>query len=99
MKLALLSLFLGAADALSGQQTWNKVSLCVLHDLSSERDLEQHIEAFFDTAESGSLLLVQCDPRAASLRRVEHAKYMCEKALADFMNGAGKDVGRRWACY
>ena len=83
-------LFLGAADVLSAQQTWNNVSLCVLHDLSSERDLEQHIETFFDTAESGSLLLVQCDPRAASLRRVEHAKYMCEKALADFMNGSGK---------
>ena len=83
-------LFLGAADVLSSQQTWSFVSLCVLHDLSSERDLEQHIQSFFDTAESGSLLLVQCDPRAASLRRVEHAKYMCEKALADFMNGNGK---------
>eukprot|EP01048_Picozoa_sp_COSAG05_P017147 COSAG05_NODE_2300_length_3258_cov_2.192149_1_plen_1074_part_01 len=84
-------LFLGAADALAAQSTWQKVSLCVLHDLSSERDLEQHISAFFETCAPGSLLLVQCDPRAASLRRVEHAKYMCEKALADFMmTEAGK---------
>ena len=37
------------------------------------------------------MLLVQCDPRAASLRRVEHAKYMCEKALADFMRENGSN--------
>ena len=84
-------LFLGAADALSQQSTWSDISLCVLHDLSSERDLEQHIATFFETAKSGSLLLVQCDPRAASLRRVEHAKYMCEKALADFMASSGEE--------
>jgi MoxR-like ATPase len=83
-------LFLGAADALSSQKQFDHVSLCVLHDLSSERDLEQHIAGFFDGVKPGSLLLVQCDPRAASLRRVEHAKYMCEKALADFMQEKGE---------
>jgi hypothetical protein len=82
-------LFLGAADMLSSSEAWSAVSLCVLHDLSSERDLEQHVSAFFDGAASGSVLLVQCDPRASSLRRVEHAKYICEKALADFMLARG----------
>ena len=48
--------------------TWSKVSLTVLHDLDSERDLQHAVDQFFETAEQGSVLLVQCDPRAASLR-------------------------------
>ena len=67
------------------EPVWSTVSLCVLHDLSSERDLEQHVKGFFEAAQPGALLLVQCDPRAASLRRIEHAKYVCEAGLAEFM--------------
>ena len=57
-------LFLGAAKALGEQGTWDKVSLVVLHDLSTERDMQVHVDQFFETAEPGSLLLIQCDPRA-----------------------------------
>jgi hypothetical protein len=32
--------------------------------------------------EGGDLLLVQCDPQAASLRRIEHAKFLIENARA-----------------
>eukprot|EP01052_Picozoa_sp_SAG31_P002292 SAG31_NODE_80_length_27188_cov_42.623869_7_plen_2406_part_00 len=82
-------LFLGAASILQAQGTWDQVSLCVLHDLSSERDLQDHVDRFFETAQHGSLLLVQCDPRAASLRRVEHARYICEKSLSNFRRVKG----------
>ena len=84
-------LFLGAAAALESHGTWDNVSLCVLHDLSSERDLQSHIDAFFETAEKGSLLLIQCDPRAASFRRVEHARYMCEAGMDSFVRSKGED--------
>ena len=42
-------------------------------------------------AQNGSLLLVQCDPRAASLKRVEHARYICEKTLSKFMRSKGEE--------
>ena len=77
-------LFMGAASALESQGTWDNISLCVLHDLSSERDLQDHVDRFFETASAGSLLLIQCDPRAASFRRIEHARYICEKGLNDY---------------
>jgi hypothetical protein len=77
-------LFLGAAQQIEKQGSWTQVLLVVLHDLSSERDLQAAVDAFFENAEPGALLLVQCDPRAASLRRVSHAQYICEKAAEDF---------------
>ena len=83
-------LFLGAAASLESHGTWDHISLCVLHDLSSERDLQTHIDAFFETAEPGSLLLIQCDPRAASFRRIEHARYMCEAGMDAFVRTKGE---------
>jgi hypothetical protein len=56
------------------------VTTIVLHDLTSERDMTNAVEGFFASAATNSLLLVQCDPLAASLRRIEHAKFICEKA-------------------
>ena len=77
-------LFLGAANQIEQQGTWSKVALVVLHDLSSERDFQLAVDEFFENAEPGALLLVQCDPRAASLRRLSHAQYICEKAAEEF---------------
>ena len=77
-------LFLGAAHQVQQVGTWSKVSLTVLHDLDSERDLQHAVDQFFETAERGSVLLVQCDPRAASLRRIAHAQHVCEKAADMF---------------
>jgi hypothetical protein len=54
----------------------------VLHELTSERDLTTQVTSFFEEATDGSLLLIQCDPLAASLRRVEHAKFICENERA-----------------
>ena len=84
-------LFLGAAAALESHGTWDHISLCVLHDLSSERDLQDHIDAFFQNAKEGSLLLIQCDPRAASFRRIEHARYMCEAGMDAFVRTKGDE--------
>jgi hypothetical protein len=82
-------LFMGAAPALASIGTWQKIDALVLHELSSERDLQTHVARYFDTAVAGSLLLIQCDPRAASLRRIEHARYICEKAMDDFRRHKG----------
>jgi hypothetical protein len=53
-----------------------QVQTLVLHELSSERDLEKAAGSFFrSTTEKGrsngaALLLIQCDPAAASMRQV-----------------------------
>lgn len=39
------------------------------------------VQEFFDSATPGSLFLLQCDPLAASLRRIEHARYILEVIL------------------
>jgi RZ type zinc finger domain/AAA domain (dynein-related subfamily) len=70
-------------DHLIREQTqWKDVTVSVLHELSSERDLIQQVEEFFDASNDGSVLVVQCDPLAASLRRIVHARYICEQARA-----------------
>jgi hypothetical protein len=58
------------------------VCVLLLHHLSSERELQQQVCAFFASASPGSVLLLQCDPLAASSRRIEHAKYIVENARA-----------------
>ena len=70
---------------------WNTVDTVTLHELSAERDLIQRVEAFFEDATDGSLLVLQCDPLAASLRRIEHAKYLVENARAQFLKKLEKD--------
>ena len=56
-----------------------------LHELSSERDMKQAISEFFRDCKEGSVFLLQCDPQAASLRRIEHSKYIIEKARTQFI--------------
>eukprot|EP00750_Incisomonas_marina_P010789 INCI16307.8.p1 GENE.INCI16307.8~~INCI16307.8.p1 ORF type:complete len:4556 (+),score=887.02 INCI16307.8:48-13670(+) len=69
-----------------------------LHQLSSERDLQQHVGDFFapteiDSAsptangsdaeqEKDQLLILHCDPIATSVQRIEHAKYIIENIRA-----------------
>lgn len=50
----------------------------MLHDLDMARALEASINQFFATAQDGSLLFIQCDPTASSLRCIEHTKYILE---------------------
>ena len=71
-----------AASTMKEKSEWKSVHHVVLHELSSERDLIQKVKEFFDSAADGSVLLVQCDPLAASLRRIEHAKYVTENVRA-----------------
>ncbi|KNC55646.1 uncharacterized protein AMSG_01915 [Thecamonas trahens ATCC 50062] len=80
---------------LLGDAGWD-VHHILLHELSSERDLLSEVRTFFETtceeasssarlpsaAAMSRVLLLQCDPLASSLRRIEHAKYICENALA-----------------
>ena len=54
------------------------VTHVVLHELDQERELRSVVTNFFQTAEQGSLLLVQCDPIATSRRRIEHTKFLIE---------------------
>ena len=54
-----------------------KVTAISLHELSSERDLQQQAKDFFGApADSDTLLLIRCDPLAASVQRFEHAKFV-----------------------
>jgi len=54
------------------------VTHIVLHELDQERELRGMVTNFFQTAQKGSLLLVQCDPIATSRRRIEHTKFLIE---------------------
>ena len=55
-----------------------KVTAISLHELSSERDLQQQAKDFFSApTDRDHLLLIRCDPLAASVQRFEHAKFVC----------------------
>jgi hypothetical protein len=54
------------------------VTHIVLHELGQERELRQTVSDFFKNAQSGSTLLLQCDPLATSRRRIEHSKFLIE---------------------
>jgi hypothetical protein len=55
-----------------------QVTHIVLHELGQERELRQTVTDFFKNAQSGSTLLLQCDPLATSRRRIEHSKFLIE---------------------
>lgn len=73
-------------EAQSALQQSSPLSDCVtsivLHELDQERELRQLVSDFFKHAQSGSTLLVQCDPLAVSKRRIEHTKFIIELARA-----------------
>ena len=56
-----------------------EVTSVVLQNLQSERDLDSQIHAFFEKASEGSLLLLQVDMLASTVKQVEQAKFMCEQ--------------------
>merc|ERR1719262_355173 len=62
-----------------------------LHELSSSTDMEKIVGDFYGTANETSgqdqpkLLLVHADPAAASLRMIEHCRFVCEKARNDMI--------------
>jgi hypothetical protein len=62
-----------------------KVSHIVLHEIDQERILRQTVSEFFSNSTKGSILLVQCDPLAASKRRIEHTKFLIEQERAKFV--------------
>ena len=80
-------------EVVESQTQWDDVSVTVLHELSSERDLVKRVDDFFDSAKDGSVLVVQCDPLAASYRRINHARYICENSRAKFVRRRGGAVG------
>jgi hypothetical protein len=59
-----------------------QVTHIVLHELGQERELRQSVSEFFKNAQSGSTLLLQCDPLATSRRRIEHSKFLIELSRA-----------------
>jgi hypothetical protein len=64
-----------------------------LHELSSSQDIEKVVNEFYgtlrgksaDAAPSGKkLLVIHADVAAASLRMIEHCRFVCEKARSEF---------------
>jgi len=72
------------AKVISEHTSYKNITTVVLHELSSERDLWSKINEFFETCKPGSVFLLQCDPLAASARRIEHSKYILEKARGTY---------------
>lgn len=60
----------------------SQVTHIILHELGQERELRQAVSEFFKNAQSGSTLLLQCDPLATSRRRIEHSKFLIELSRA-----------------
>eukprot|EP01130_Rhizamoeba_saxonica_P005883 TRINITY_DN2328_c0_g2_i1.p1 TRINITY_DN2328_c0_g2~~TRINITY_DN2328_c0_g2_i1.p1 ORF type:complete len:3185 (-),score=755.13 TRINITY_DN2328_c0_g2_i1:18-8699(-) len=54
-----------------------------LHDFSSEVEFVSEIQKFF-SIESQGVMLVLCDPEAASYQRITHARYICQKERSDY---------------
>eukprot|EP00339_Tiarina_fusa_P025989 CAMPEP_0117019990 /NCGR_PEP_ID=MMETSP0472-20121206/15254_1 /TAXON_ID=693140 ORGANISM="Tiarina fusus, Strain LIS" /NCGR_SAMPLE_ID=MMETSP0472 /ASSEMBLY_ACC=CAM_ASM_000603 /LENGTH=585 /DNA_ID=CAMNT_0004725079 /DNA_START=210 /DNA_END=1964 /DNA_ORIENTATION=+ len=61
-----------------------------LHEFTSARELTARIQNFYESTFDDSatfscaMLIVQCDPAAASLKRISHAKYIMEKARINY---------------
>ena len=54
-----------------------------LHELSSSTDIEKAVQDFYnlpETAGSKNFLIIHADPVAASVRMIEHCRFVCEKA-------------------
>lgn len=68
-----------------GSSSSKHISHIVLHELDQERDLRTKVTSFFQDAHPNSVLLVQCDPLAASRRRIEHAKFIIDNARAKYV--------------
>lgn len=59
-----------------------------LHELSSSIDIEKAVGDFYaEAAEKGGrrFLLIHADPAAASLRMIEHSRFVCEKQRSSFL--------------
>lgn len=76
---------LRAGDVIRSQTQWKDVTVGVLHEMSAERDLMSRLNDFFESAKEGSVFLLECDPLAASFRRIMHARYLCESARVKWM--------------
>ncbi len=53
-----------------------------MHEFTSVRDLEASIARFLERATAGSYLVIQADTASVSVRRIQHARYLLEKAWA-----------------
>ncbi|GAB5355945.1 hypothetical protein AAMO2058_000248500, partial [Amorphochlora amoebiformis] len=73
-----------AGNVLKEKTKWKDVLTLNLHEMSSARDLKSVVEGFFQGCSEGSVFLLQCDPQASSLRRIEHAKYIIERERMRF---------------
>ena len=58
-----------------------------LHELSSSLDIEKCVQGFYGSASAASagglhrrFLLIHADPLAASMRMIEHCRFVCKKA-------------------
>eukprot|EP00439_Symbiodinium_sp_Y106_P033514 s1540_g4.t1 len=66
-----------------------------LHELSSSTDIEKAVHDFYnlqDTAGKKNFLIIHADPVAASVRMIEHCRFVCEKARNGFcQKGKGEE--------
>ena len=61
------------------------VKFIQLHELKTSSDLNSELDHFFNTDDSESLLVVLCDPNAASVKRIHYAQYTCENKREVFI--------------
>jgi hypothetical protein len=56
-----------------------------LHEFSSSQDIEKTVHSFYANATTGGkrFLVIHADPAAASLRVIEHARFVCETERAE----------------
>ncbi|CAE7707204.1 unnamed protein product, partial [Symbiodinium sp. CCMP2456] len=66
-----------------------------LHELSSSTDIEKAVHDFYnlqDTSGKKNFLIIHADPVAASVRMIEHCRFVCEKARNGFVQkGKGEE--------
>jgi hypothetical protein len=61
-----------------------------LHELSSSTDIEKAVYDFYKDPQRGArCLLIHADPLAASVRMIEHCRFVCEKARSEFTQRVG----------
>ena len=55
-----------------------------LHEFTSETDLTNEIQNFFNNNNGEGVLVLQADPVATSFQRIQHARNICERERAAY---------------
>eukprot|EP00930_Biecheleria_cincta_P035478 TRINITY_DN24399_c0_g1_i1.p1 TRINITY_DN24399_c0_g1~~TRINITY_DN24399_c0_g1_i1.p1 ORF type:complete len:4764 (+),score=1067.82 TRINITY_DN24399_c0_g1_i1:48-14339(+) len=76
-------------NKVEGAQSTGELSL---HELTSSTDIEKAVQNFYAAAPTGKsrFFIIHADPAAASVRMIEHCRFVCEKERSKFIKASSQ---------